>query len=58
MTITANRICPGTTIVHDGRTIEVRAVEPDIEPGFVWVTNTLDFPRHARLAHHELVEMT
>ena len=58
MRIPANRICPGTTIVWDGLIVEVSTVEPDVEPGFVWVSNRLDHPRNIRLAQHEEVLCT
>jgi hypothetical protein len=55
MRIPSARIIPGTTIVWDAQRIAVRAVEPDVEPGFVWVTNSLDRPRHARIGVAETV---
>jgi hypothetical protein len=57
MRIPANRICPGTTICWDGLTIHVGAIEPDLEPGFVWVTNTLPRPLHARIGVAETVTL-
>ena len=57
MRIPSQRICPGTTIVWDGMTIEVSTVEPDVEPGFVWVSNRLDRPRNARIGVAETVEL-
>jgi hypothetical protein len=54
--IPANRICAGTTIEFDGMRIDVRNVEPDIEPGFIWVTNDgQNIPRHARIGVAETV---
>jgi hypothetical protein len=54
--IPANRICAGTTIVFDGQRIDVRCVEPAIEPNFIWVTNSHpNTPRHARIGIAETV---
>lgn len=54
--ISSTRITPGTRIVFDGMTIHVGAVEPAVEPGFIWVTNSHpNTPRHARIGIAETV---
>lgn len=54
--IPSTRIIPGTTIRWDGMTIHVTAVEPAVEPGFIWVTNSpTNTPRHARIGIAETV---
>ena len=52
--ISSNRIVTGQRIVFDGITIDVTNVEPDAEPGFIWVTNA-NTPRHARIGIAETV---